>query len=100
MHVSSIIVGVWFSADQEKESELKALLKRLRTLSMEESGCEHYELYEDKKKKGQFFILEQWRDHDAFVTHSKQPHVVQAFKEMESLLSEPYKIAHYRVVED
>jgi len=93
------VLASWYKAKEGKREELQALLQGLVDQSKQETGCLLYELYEDRKASGHFFILEKWDSRESFGQHAKQPFLAEGFQQMEGLLEEPYKIVTYKLPE-
>lgn len=65
------------------------LLKKLVIETRKEKGCIQYDLFEDHRNKGVFFIHEAWESNDDLQQHQVSAHMM-AFREgVASLLEKP-----------
>lgn len=69
------------------------LLKKLVIETRKEKGCIQYELFEDHRNKGVFFIHETWASNDDLQQHQVSDHMIK-FRENVSSLQEKQNIVY------
>ncbi len=65
------------------------LLKRLVIETRKEKGCIQYDLFEDNRNKGVFFIHENWETNEDLHNHQVSDHMLKFRENIVSLLENP-----------
>ncbi len=65
------------------------ILKKLVIETRKEKGCIQYELYEDHRNKGVFFIHETWETNEDLHLHQASDHMMKFRERISSLLENP-----------
>lgn len=65
------------------------ILKKLVIETRKEKGCIQYELFEDNRNKGVFFIHENWESNDHLHNHQVSEHMMKFRDGISSLLERP-----------
>ncbi|WP_379969886.1 putative quinol monooxygenase [Epilithonimonas sp. UC225_85] len=65
------------------------LLKKLVIESRKETGCVQYDLFEDNRNKGVFFIHENWESSEDLHNHQVSEHMMKFREGISSLLENP-----------
>lgn len=65
------------------------------TKSRAEKGCIQYRLLQSVGRKRDLLLLEEYVSHDAFMTHSDEPHVQAVREALEGLMHEPSEVELY-----
>lgn len=65
------------------------ILKKLVIETRKEKGCIQYELFEDNRNKGVFFIHENWESNDDLHNHQVSEHMMKFRDGISSLLEKP-----------
>ena len=65
------------------------LLKKLVIETRKENGCIQYDLYEDHRDKGVFFIHETWETSEDLHNHQVSDHMMKFRDGISSLLEKP-----------
>ncbi|GGG50650.1 putative quinol monooxygenase [Epilithonimonas arachidiradicis] len=65
------------------------LLKQLVIETRKETGCIQYELFEDNRNKGVFFIHETWESNEYLQQHQVSDHMMKFRENIASLLEKP-----------
>lgn len=68
------------------------LLKRLVIETRKEKGCIQYDLYEDHRTKGVFFIHEIWESSEDLHHHQISDHMLQFRDAVQPYLENPNKV--------
>ncbi len=68
------------------------LLKKLVIETRKERGCIQYDLFEDHRNKGVFFIHETWESSEDLHGHQVSEHMMKFRDAISSLLIEPNKV--------
>ncbi|MCG2793231.1 MAG: antibiotic biosynthesis monooxygenase [Weeksellaceae bacterium] len=75
-----------------KENEMMdaiELLKKLVIETRKEEGCLQYDLFEDRRNKGVFFIHESWESSDDLHSHQVSDHMITFRETILPLLENP-----------
>ncbi|MDF0546573.1 putative quinol monooxygenase [Sphingobium sp. H39-3-25] len=86
-HVTCVI-----HAKPEYEARVRELLERCVTLSREEPGCLHYDLYQVRDRASTFVLVDGWASDEAVASHLAEPEIITIMKELETLVSAPQDI--------
>jgi quinol monooxygenase YgiN len=78
------------SADAEKAFEQE--LKKLVETSLSENGCINYEIYQPVDQDGQYIMIEEWLDEDAFMQHQDSPHYKHFVRISPALQNKPAEV--------
>lgn len=65
------------------------LLKKLVIETRKEKGCIQYDLFEDNRNKGAFFIHETWETNDDLHKHQVSEHMINFRDNINPLLENP-----------
>lgn len=65
------------------------LLKKLVTETRKEKGCIQYDLFEDNRNKGVFFIHENWESYEHLQHHQVADHMMKFRESVAPLLEKP-----------
>lgn len=65
------------------------ILKKLVIETRKESGCIQYDLHEDSRNKGVFFIHETWDSNDNLQQHQVSDHMINFRENISSFLEKP-----------
>ncbi|WP_333851994.1 putative quinol monooxygenase [Epilithonimonas sp.] len=65
------------------------LLKKLVIETRKEKGCIQYDLFEDHRNKGVFFIHETWESNEDLQQHQVSDHMLKFRESIASLLDNP-----------
>lgn len=65
------------------------LLKKLVIETRKEKGCLQYDLYEDIRNKGLFFIHEIWESNDDLQLHQVSDHMMKFRENIAAFLEKP-----------
>ena len=65
------------------------ILKKLVVETRKEKGCIQYDLFEDNRNKGVFFIHENWQTNEDLHNHQVSDHMMKFRESISSLLEKP-----------
>ncbi|MFC4162952.1 putative quinol monooxygenase [Epilithonimonas zeae] len=68
------------------------LLKKLVIETRKEKGCIQYDLFEDHRNKGVFFIHETWESNEDLQQHQVSDHLMKFRENVASLLEKPNSV--------
>jgi quinol monooxygenase YgiN len=86
----SVIVILTCQADTDETLQIE--LKKLIKASLSEEGCLSYEIYECNEQKGQYIIIELWKNEEALNKHQESPHYKYFVHIAPALLTCPVEI--------
>lgn len=78
------------AADAEKAFEQE--LKKLVETSLSEDGCIKYEIYQPVDQDGQYIMIEEWIDEDAFTQHQDTSHYKHFIRISPALQNKPAEV--------
>ena len=65
-----IYANVWLTVkDPGDVDDIRELLKQQRRLSLQEPGCERFEVYQSNNDSKVFLLVERWKDQAALDAH-------------------------------
>lgn len=79
-------------AKPESAEAVQAALQAVSVPSLEEAGCEAYQLYVNPQDPTDLVMVEKWADSAAIATHNKTPHFQALVAELTPLLAGPLDI--------
>lgn len=85
-------------AQQGKEAELEAILRKLAAEVRLEPGCVQYTLHANPAQPGEFVFYEVWMDQAALDTHARAPALQAAKAPFEATLREPPLLTFLQVL--
>jgi len=68
------------------------LIKKLVIETRKENGCIQYDLFEDVRNKGVFFIHEQWETNENLQSHQASEHMIYFRENIATYMEEPNKV--------
>lgn len=68
------------------------ILKKLVIETRKEKGCIQYDLFEDNRSKGVFFIHENWETNEDLHNHQVSDHMMKFRGAISTLLEKPNKV--------
>lgn len=91
-----IIMAVYLSAiihiKENYMMDAIELLKKLVIETRKENGCIQYDLFEDVRNKGVFFIHEQWETNENLQSHQASEHMIYFRENIATYMEEPNKV--------
>lgn len=89
MSDSAVSVLAAFRPNPGREADLRTLLEWMVGRTRAETGCERYDLYEERDADGTLHLFERYRDQDALEAHRATDHYVEYRRQVVDLLREP-----------
>jgi quinol monooxygenase YgiN len=72
-----------------QEDALRSLLTWMVERTRAESGCERYDLYEEREGGGALNLFERYRSPEALAAHRASDHYIEYRRQVADLLEEP-----------
>lgn len=85
----NIYLSAVFHIKENSMMDAIELLKKLVIETRREKGCIQYELYEDNRNKGVFFIHENWESNEDLHNHQVSEHMMKFREAIVSLIENP-----------
>ncbi len=76
-----------FHAKEESITPLKELLNTLAEVTLAESGCQKFELYQRFDDRSYFYITEIWKSEKRYKAHTEDPSFQNMMSEITTLSS-------------
>jgi quinol monooxygenase YgiN len=86
---SAVSVFASFRPREGRAGDLRTLLTWMVEQTRAESGCERYDLYEEREAGGTLHLFERYRSREALETHRAADHYVEYRRRVADLLEEP-----------
>lgn len=80
-----IAVVARITAHPGQGDAVRAALRELIAPTLQEAGCERYELHVDPQHADTFLFIERWRDEQALDAHGRTPHLQRFAERMREL---------------
>lgn len=85
----NIYLSAVFHIKENSMMDAIELLKKLVIETRKEKGCIQYDLYEDNRNKGVFFIHENWESNEDLHNHQVSLHLMKFREAIASLVQNP-----------
>lgn len=85
----NIYLSAVFHIKENSMMDAIELLKKLVIETRREKGCIQYDLYEDNRNKGVFFIHENWETNEDLHNHQVSEHMMKFREGIASLVENP-----------
>ena len=85
----NIYLSAVFHIKENSMMDAIELLKKLVIETRKEKGCIQYDLYEDNRNKGVFFIHENWESNEDLHNHQVSDHMMRFREGISSLIENP-----------
>lgn len=85
----NIYLSAVFHIKENSMMDAIELLKKLVIETRREKGCIQYDLYEDNRNKGVFFIHENWESNEDLHNHQVSDHMMKFREGIASLTENP-----------
>ena len=85
----NIYLSAVFHIKENSMMDAIELLKKLVIETRREKGCIQYDLYEDNRNKGVFFIHENWESNEDLHNHQVSEHMMKFREAIVSLIENP-----------
>ena len=85
----NIYLSAVFHIKENSMMDAIELLKKLVIETRKEKGCIQYDLYEDNRNKGVFFIHENWESNEDLHNHQVSEHMMKFREAIVSLIENP-----------
>ena len=85
----NIYLSAVFHIKENSMMDAIELLKKLVIETRKEKGCVQYDLFEDNKNKGVFFIHENWESNENLHNHQVSDNMMKFREGITSLLENP-----------
>ncbi|KFC22611.1 putative quinol monooxygenase [Epilithonimonas lactis] len=85
----NIYLSAVFHIKENSMMDAIELLKKLVIETRREKGCIQYDLYEDNRNKGVFFIHENWESNEDLHNHQVSDHMMKFREAIVSLTENP-----------
>ncbi len=80
-----IRLNVFIQVNEDHRAALLEVAKELVTLSLKDSGCIAYDLFESTTRKDVLMICETWKDEETLAAHSASAHFVTLVPKLQEL---------------
>ena len=96
MKSTRVTALVEMNTSSDRVAQLRAILEEMVRHARAETGCELYEMYEDRDRAGQFIFFEHWSDEASLDVHTSTPHFELSAKAIQELVTSPIKVTHFK----
>ncbi|PJD97669.1 MAG: antibiotic biosynthesis monooxygenase [Parachlamydia sp.] len=80
------------TARPDQITELRKVLEKMVSLTLDEEGCQAYDLYESSEEKNIFFFHEKWDSREFLDKHLASKHIADFLTQSPKLLLKPVEI--------